>query len=337
MSTNTAKSTKTSESPRRLVFILFPEAVLLDIAGPLQVFHQARSDNSDTPCYEPIFASVEGGRIATDTGVTFDTITLHEAATTLIDTLIVAGGRSAITAATDKRLTDWIATQSQQVRRVGSVCMGAFILAAAGVLDHRRAVTHWRWCEQLQQSYPLVQVDATPIYVKDGHIWSSAGVSAGIDLALAMVEEDLGHTAAMQLAQSLVIFVKRPGGQAQFSNLLKSQINDGLGRFDTLHAWIIEHLAEDLSIELLAEQVSMSPRNFYRKYKEITGLSPARAVERFRLEEAQRLLTTTKQSIASISRRCGFSGYEGMRRCFMRHIGVSPQDYRERFGTSSIA
>jgi transcriptional regulator GlxA family with amidase domain len=212
---------------------------------------------------------------------------------------------------------------------VASVCTGAFLLGAAGALDGRRAVTHWSYCAELARRFPAVQVEADPIFVRDGSIWTSAGVTAGIDLALALVEEDLGRTVALAVARYLVVFLKRPGGQAQFSEALSLQAAED--EFGALHDWIGKHLADDLSLPTLARQAGMSERSFSRHYARATGLTPVRAIERLRVEAARRLLSETRLPVKRISRRCGFGSEETMRRSFLRVLAATPQDYRARF------
>ena len=212
---------------------------------------------------------------------------------------------------------------------MASVCTGAFLLAEAGLLDGRRAVTHWARCDEFAARYPNVRVESDPIFIREGVLWTSAGVTAGIDLALALVEEDLGRATALDVARELVVFLKRPGGQAQFSTMLSMQRTDD--RFGELHAWMAEHLAADLSVPALAERVRMSERSFVRHYRAETGRTPARAVEQIRVEAAQRLLGETAWPVKRIAARCGFGSEETLRRCFVRVLGVSPQGYRERF------
>jgi transcriptional regulator GlxA family with amidase domain len=209
------------------------------------------------------------------------------------------------------------------------------VLGGAGLLDGRRVTTHWRAAEELQQSYPRATVDPDPIFLRDGKIWTSAGVTAGIDLALALVEADLGRDAALAVARHLVVFLKRPGGQSQFSAVLKSQTEDD-GRFAALHDWLAQHLAGDLGVETLAARVGMSPRNFARVYRERTGTTPAKAVERLRLEAARRALEEGASSVAGIARDCGFGDEERMRRSFLRHLGVPPLHYRQRFSREAV-
>ena len=226
----------------------------------------------------------------------------------------------------------WISQALPKARRVASVCLGAFALAWTGVLDGKRAATHWRYCPRLQDSFPNIRVEPNAIFVKDGRVWSSAGVSAGIDLALAMIEEDFGHTTALDVARRLVVFLKRPGGQSQFSTVLAAQASDVEGRFSALHAWIIENIASDLRVETLAEKAGMTPRTFARTYASRTGMTPASGVEALRVETA-RLLLESRQigGVVEVAKRAGFGDDERMRRAFLRHLGVSPTEYRNRF------
>jgi len=220
--------------------------------------------------------------------------------------------------------------RAERARRVASVCTGAFLLAASHVLDGRRAATHWSVCADLARRFPAVHVESDPIFVNDGPVWTSAGVTAGIDLALALVEQDLGRTAALAVARYPVVFLKRPGGQAQFSATLSLQSADD--KFGALHHWINAHLSDDISLPVLARQAGMSERSFSRHYQEATGLTPARAIERLRVEEARRLLSESGLPVKRISRRCGFGSEETMRRSFLRVLAATPQDYRARFG-----
>jgi len=203
--------------------------------------------------------------------------------------------------------------------------------AASGVLDGRRAATHWSCCAELARRFPAVRVESDPIFVRDGPIWTSAGVTAGIDLALALVEEDLGRDVALAVARYLVVFLKRPGGQAQFSMMLSLQSAED--KFGALHAWIARHLADEISLPVLARQAGMSERSFSRRYAEATGLTPVHAVERLRVEEARRLLSESRLPVKRISQRCGFGSEETMRRSFLRLLATTPQDYRARFST----
>ena len=247
-----------------------------------------------------------------------------------IDTLIVAGGIGSRRIIEDERVLRWLRRTAPRVRRLASVCTGALVLAEAGLLAGRRATTHWGFCETLAARYPDIQVEPDPIFVRDGPVWSSAGVTAGIDLALALVEEDLGRATALTVARHLVMFLKRPGGQAQFSAALALQA--GEERFGRLHAYIADNLSGDLSLPALAAAAGMSARSLSRHYHAATGLTPARAVERLRVEAARRALAETAQPVKRVARTCGFGSEETMRRSFLRHVAATPQEYRARFG-----
>ncbi|MEX0371133.1 MAG: GlxA family transcriptional regulator, partial [Tateyamaria sp.] len=215
--------------------------------------------------------------------------------------------------------------------RVCSVCSGALVLAAAGQLDGRRAVTHWDDCQMLADEFPRVQVELDPIYVKDGHVWTSAGITAGIDMALAIVSEDYGRRAALTVARSMVAQMVRSGGQSQFSPALGRQVRDGLGRFEALHSWISDNIGSALTVDTLAAKAGMSARNFSRAYSKVTGVTPAKAVEAMRIERAQDLLETSTKSQKQIAVLCGFNDEDRMRRAFLRTLRVSPSDYRQNF------
>src|SRR6185437_2957687 len=249
-----------------------------------------------------------------------------------VDTLLIAGGPGVAAACKDVALLQWLRDRAGQARRVASVCTGAFVLAATGALDGRRATTHWSFCAELARAYPRVQVELDPIFVRDGVFWTSAGVTSGIDLALAMVEEDLGREVALAVARYLVVYLKRSGGQAQYSAALSLQVADD--RFGVLHNWIAAHLPQDLSLPILAEQAAMSTRSFSRRYREATGMTPAHAVERLRVDEARRLLLETRLPVKRIAQRCGFGSEETLRRSFMRLLKITPNDYRGRFDTA---
>ncbi|WP_343741920.1 GlxA family transcriptional regulator, partial [Herbaspirillum huttiense] len=247
-----------------------------------------------------------------------------------LHTLISPGGSVGDSFRIDPALVAWIREAAPLARRVCSVCTGAFHLAEAGVLDGLRVTTHWDSADDLQQRYPALEVDGEPIYIRQGRIWTSAGVTAGIDLTLALVEQDLGHAAAIATARQLVMFIKRPGGQSQFSTPLASQAT-GAGRFAELHAWIAGNLEADLRVENLARQANMSPRSFARLYVAETGRTPARTVELMRLEAARRALEETRLPLKRIASQSGYGEEQNLRRVFLRQLGVSPGQYRERF------
>jgi transcriptional regulator GlxA family with amidase domain len=316
-------------SARPVVLLAFEGAQLLDIAGPLQVFATANEEagGSEAP-YRLSVVSAAGGPIGTSSGLAVVGAGLSAAARA-IHTLIVAGGPGVAAACRDRRQVAWLAGASKRARRTCSVCTGAFLLAEAGLLAGRRATTHWSACAELAARHPAIDVVPDAIFVQDGAVWSSAGVTAGIDLALALVEADLGRALAMRVARRLVVFLKRPGGQSQFSALLDAQAADD--DFAALHEWIAANLAGDLSVERLAERAAMSPRNFARVYAAKLGTTPAKAVEAMRVEAARRSLEDSDRQIEQIARRCGFGDEETMRRAFRRRLGVNPRDYRRRF------
>lgn len=331
MTSFTAKSANGAFAQRLVVFVTYPNVTLLDLAGPLQVFSSARCLGDDYPPYETAIVSVAGDPVTTNTIVDLQTDQACQWAFREIDTLVVVGGNGAYAALRDSALLEQIAALAARARRVSSVCTGALVLAATGLLDDRHATTHWEHCAHMADAFPKVRVDVDPIYVRDGPMWTSAGVTAGIDMALAMVEEDLGHDAALELAQSLVTYMARPGGQSQFSPALERQRLDRSTQFDKLHTWIDGNLARDLRVDRLAEFQGMSARNFHRRYRETMGIPPAKAVETLRVRAARDLLETTAIAIKAIARQCGFGDEERMRRAFVRALAISPSEYRERF------
>ena len=326
-----------SDAPRRIDILAFPDVQLLDAAGPLQAFASANEISLARGGSAPYIArvvSATAGEIQSTAGLGLFAQPLPTAQQPT-DTLIVAGGRGVHAASKDPAQVAWVRERAAQCRRVASVCTGAFLLAAAGLLDDRRAVTHWAHCEHLGQRYPAVHVDPSPIFIRDGAVWTSAGVTAGIDLALALIEDDLGRALALDVARELVVFLKRPGGQAQFSATLSLQ--KAGDRFSDLHAWIAENMAADLSIATLSERAGMSERSFVRHYRAQTGVTPARAIDQLRLEAARRLLGDTSFPVKRVAARCGFGSEETMRRSFLRSMGVTPQAYRERFSAGGDA
>ncbi|MDY4300802.1 helix-turn-helix domain-containing protein [Pseudomonas salmasensis] len=320
--------------PRTLVFLTYPHMGLLDLTGAQTVFWAATKAMAERGLQGYVLhnASLAGGLMPTAEGLSVDTVALAQLDPATIDTLVVPGAPAIEQAMLDNTaLVDWLRNASGQARRTASVCSGTFLLALAGLLEGRRAATHWAMCELLKQRFPSIEVDVDAIFVKQGQVWTSAGVSAGIDLALALVEADCGREVALQVARELVVFLKRPGGQAQFSQVLQAQTADSAG-FDALHAWISDNLRDsDLSVERLAAQSHMSPRNFARVYKQKTGRTPAKAIELFRMEAARRMLEDSQRSIEQIAGLCGFGDEERMRCTFHRHLTISPRDYRERF------
>jgi transcriptional regulator GlxA family with amidase domain len=310
---------------RRVVIVAFPAVQSLDVAGPVEVFAAAGGYRVD------VVAPAAGlVRASSGLGLWADAALVD--VRTPVDTLVVAGGEGTPAVMADQSALAAVRRLAPRCRRVASVCSGAFVLAAAGLLDGRRATTHWGWCDALAEAYPAVTVEPDRIFVRDGEVWTSAGVTAGIDLALAMVEDDLGRDVALAVARRLVVFLKRPGGQSQFSAQLAGQLaeREPLGE---LQGWIADHLDADLSVEGLAAQVAMSVRNFSRTFTREVGVTPARFVERARVEGARRLLEESTASVDAIAGRCGFGTAETMRRAFLRSLHVTPTDYRRRFRT----
>jgi transcriptional regulator GlxA family with amidase domain len=326
------KAPRFSPNGSRIVEVLaYPSAKLLDVTGPIEVFASANahlSQPGEALPYAIRIVAQSGERIAASAGVELVVHPLSpvEAA---VDTLVIAGGDGVNAAVLDTPLIDWVRERSKRARRTASVCTGALLLAASGMLDGRRAVTHWAFCAELARRYPDIRVEPDRIFVQDGAIWTSAGVTAGIDLALALVEEDLGRSVALAIARDLVVFLKRPGGQAQFSEFLALQAAED--KFAALHDWISSNLGHDLSLPVLAREAGMSERSFSRHYAEATGQTPARAIERLRVQGAQNLLAETRLPVKRISQRCGFGSEETMRRSFLRLLDTTPQDYRARF------
>jgi len=318
--------------PRLVLFVGFPGMCMLDIAGPQTVFWCASKEMEERglPGYVRRTVSLGGGLVQTLEGVAMQTERLADFSPGEIDTVVVPGAADIVGAVREQHaLVDWLRRHAGETRRMSSVCTGAFVLAAAGLLDGKRAATHWLTYDLLRDTYPLVEVDREAIFVQQGDTWTSGGVTAGIDLALAMVEQDCGREVALAVARELVVFVKRPSRQPQLSWMLQAQAADG-PLFDELHMWILANLERpDLSVEVLAARMRMSPRNFSRVYKDKTGQTPARAVERFRLETACRLLEDSARHVDQIAQLCGFGDEGRMRKTFQRHLHTSPSAYRQ--------
>jgi len=322
MSSNTAKQRKSTQARKTVAFIVYPQIKLLDLSGPLQVFSDAKNAEGKS-AYSAVVVSSSGSSVCTDTCVSISSEPASDWFRRKIDTTIIVGGNGVFKAIEDANLLSQVTRLAGRSRRVGSICTGAFILAECGLLNGLRAVTHWGSCERLAVNYPSVTVESNPIYVKDNDTWSSAGVTAGLDMALAMISEDLGRQAALTLARSLVTYLIRPGSQSQFSEALNVQVSDNVGRFDMLHEWVHSNLKKDLSVERLALHS--------RLYLQETGRTPAKAVEAMRVELARRMLEGKSRRIGQIAQQTGFKDLENMRRAFIRLLKISPQDYRNRF------
>jgi transcriptional regulator GlxA family with amidase domain len=319
------------QSERRVDLLAFQNFQLLDIAGPMQVFATANrvlEDAGRAPVYRLRIIARQGQTMAW-AGLTLLSEPLPDADEPC-DTLVIAGGDAVQEALRDPELVAWIVRKAPNTRRIASICTGAFLAGTAGLLDGRRAVTHWDSCDLLARTFPAAKVEPDPIFIEDGKLWTSAGVTAGIDLALALVERDLGRAVAMAVARDLVVFLKRPGGQSQFSGALSAQqaVRPALRE---LQAWIPAHLGDDLSVAALAARACLSERSFARAFRAEVGQSPAAYVETLRVERARTLLEDGAESLEVVTRATGFSSPEILRRAFHRRVGVSPAAYRERF------
>jgi transcriptional regulator GlxA family with amidase domain len=309
-----------------VLIVLFDGVQSLDVTGPLEVFAHA-GEAVGPGGYEIRTASPGGRMVRTGSGLTIGPdADLNEAGTP--HTVIVPGGPG--TRAPAPELTGWLRRTAAGAERIVSVCTGAFLLAEAGLLTGRRATTHWSWCETLARRYPEVTVEPEPIFVRDGNVSTSAGVTAGIDLALMLVEEDHGREVALRVARELVVFLRRPGNQTQFSAQLQAQVAQREPLRDVQH-WIAEHPDADLSVDALAERARLSPRQFARAFAAETGTPPGRYVDRVRLEAARRLLEDSRDGVEQIARTCGYHTPEAMRRAFQQALNVSPAEYRRRF------
>lgn len=316
---------------RTVLVVLFDGVQSLDVTGPVEVLAGASTRHPGS--YRIRTASLTGDPVRTSSGLTLvPDGTLADAPAP--HTLLVPGGRGSRSA--DPRLVDWLRVHGPRAERLVSVCTGAILLAAAGLLDGLRVTTHWAYCDKLARDHPAVEVDPEPIYVCDGKVATSAGVTAGIDLALALVEEDLGRDTALLVARHLVVFLRRPGNQAQFSAQLAAQTARREPLREVQH-WISEHPDDDLSVESLAARARLSPRHFARAFRTETGTTPGRYVDRVRLEHARRLLEDTSDGIEGISRASGYGTPEAMRRAFVRSLGTAPAEYRRRFHPAPTA
>jgi len=319
------------QTPVRI--LVFPAFLLLDATGPAQVFSTANDDCRDAgrpPAYGVELVSLHGGPVASCSGVAVMTAPLPPPAALQGATLIVSGGRGVRAALAEPALLDWVAQAARVAQRCASVCTGAFLLAEAGLLAGRRAVTHWQDVASLRRAYPAVQVQDDAIYIKDGTVYTSAGITAGIDLCLSLVEEDLGRVAAISAAKRLVVYHKRSGGQRQFSaELLAQSSGDGLAQ--RLTQWLQPRTAEEIDVDRMAEAMALSARSLHRRLREETGASPAQLLARVRMETACRLLESAGCSVKQVARQSGFGTEYNLRRAFAKQLGVLPSEYRERF------
>jgi transcriptional regulator GlxA family with amidase domain len=318
---------------RSVIAVIFPELQVLDLTGPVEVFDVANRLSGGNE-YAITVAGTRPGRVKTSSGlaVAIDTALCDVAR--VPDTLLVTGGAGTASALADAELVRQVGRLAKRARRVASVCSGAFVLAEAGLLDGRRATTHWAWCETFAIRYPEITVDPEPIYVRDGNVYTSAGVTAGMDLALALVEEDLGRDLALAVARQLVMFLHRPANQTQFSTQLVAQLaeRDALREAQRL---IAENPGATLTVPALAAHVGMSERNFARCFRREVGQPPGHYVASVRIEAARRLLEDTDRAVADIAVACGLGTAETMRRSFVRTLGCGPTEFRRRFRSSA--
>ena len=318
------------------MFVSGPKVEILDLVGPLQVFARAsdmytRANPGAPSIYSVEVVSISSSRsLIANCGVRITADRTFREVRGKIDTLLVAGGDAIEQNEINAEAVRWLKRISTRIRRVGSVCTGAMLLARAGLLDGRRATTHWNWCQTLIKRAPRARVERDPIFVRDENVYTSAGVTAGMDLALALVEEDHGSRLALQVARNLVLYLRRPGGQSQFSAALSLQLTDRKPLLE-LEAWVLDNLQKPLTVPLLAQRVAMSPRNFARVFTKEMKTTPAKFVERLRVEAARRRLEESHNSMETIADECGFGNVNSMRNVFQRTIKIAPGQYRRHF------
>jgi transcriptional regulator GlxA family with amidase domain len=313
-----------------IAFLVPSPFEILDLTGPVSVFERATS-NGERHYSIQILSTQSGGTVATAGGMTVSNACKYSDYAGSIDTLIAIGGDGAVVQQSPE-LSKWLRQRAPRIRRIASICTGAFILAGAGLLDGHRVATHWLWCDLLQSRYKDLTVERDPIFIKEGKVYTTAGVTAGIDLSLALVEEDLGHTVAAEIARILVLFLRRPGGQSQYSTLLAQQENLEDARMRDLPAWVKAHLNRKLDVQDLAKAAAMSPRTFIRQFKAQFDTTPARWVQSLRVEAAMQHLEDRNMSLSKVARNTGFRDEQALRRALLQQIGLTPKQYRERFG-----
>lgn len=316
---------------KRIAILAMPGVQLLDVAGPLDVFAEANVQ-AGRDVYRLCVLAISRGPLQSSSGVKLLPDAVISDVDAGVDTLLIAGAPNASSAQFDMTVLDWLRKTAKKTRRYGSVCSGAFLLAAAGLADGRRVTTHWAVARQLASKYPDLQVDEDAIYIRDGCLRTAAGVTAGLDLALALVEEDLGREIVMRVAAQLVMYFKRPGGQLQFSRR-GDAVPMGRSALQELQRWIAAHLTEDHSVMSLAERMGLSPRHFARLFRNEVGVTPANWVLSARINEARRLLESGDESPKRVATQCGFADTGTMRRAFLRQMGVTPAEYRKRYIT----
>ena len=312
---------------RRIVFVAIPPIQILDLTGPFEVFARCGGYRAE------LVSSSIRREVISSSGLKLTGAKNYRQIRCPIDTLLIVGGEGAERVDCDDSFLSWLSVMSEKARRIGSICTGAFVLGAAGILDGRRATTHWAWCDRLAQRFPAVDVEADPLFVKDRHVYTSAGVTAGIDLALSLVREDHGAELARTVARDLVMYLQRAGGQSQFSSFL-ARPPAARRPIEDLQRWIPDHLRADLSVDALAARCAMSPRNFARVFANETGKTPARFVEEMRILAARAMLEASPRvEMEKISVSCGFGSIDSMRRAFRRSLALTPAQYSKLHGT----
>jgi transcriptional regulator GlxA family with amidase domain len=321
-------------TPKHVAIVGYEDMMALDLAGPLEAFASARMEKAKgtyEPCYKVTIAALGAKTFRSESGLRM-TAACSLSSLRRVDTLIIPGGRSMREPAISAKLSDWIKRSVRDIRRIATVCTGIYGLAPTGLLDGRRATTHWMFCHDLAARYPKIKVDADALYIRQGKFYTSAGVTAGIDLSLALIEEDFGPQVALAVARELVVYLKRPGGQEQYSEPLKFQAESS-GRFADLAPWMVAHLERDLSVERLAERVCLCPRQFSRRFKDEFKSSPAAFVQRLRLDEVRKRLSAAESSVEGVARSVGFPDPDSFRRAFVKRFGIAPSTFRGTFVT----
>ena len=324
--------------PKRIGFLGYDGVQALDLVGPLEAFMSARPDDSSggrEVLYDTVVIGLTNKPFTAETGVVLHPHTTIEKSPPL-DTLIIPGGRSLRKGSTSSTVSAWIKQRASSIRRIASVCTGVYALAPTGLLDGRTVSTHWRFAHDLANRFPALNVDSNALFIKAGKFYTSAGITAGIDLALALIEEDYGRRVALSVARELVVYLKRPGGQEQFSEALQFQAQT-TDSFRELAVWVRGHLNRDLSVEALAKRACLCPRHFSRRFKQAFSVTPAVFVETLRFDEARRRLAEHEVPIEGVGASLGFRSAKAFRRAFQRRFGVNPTSFRRRFGARNIA
>lgn len=321
---------------KRVGVLIYRDVQALDVAGPMDAFADATvpgENGSRIPLYEVFTVAASGRALVSESSLTLKPTHTFESCPE-VDTLVIPGGSAMRDPRVTERLAPWIAHHAKRARRVAAICTGTFGLAATGLLRNRRVTTHWRYARELAERYPELQVDGNALFIRDGRFYTSAGITAGIDLSLALIEEDAGRAVSLQVARDLVVYLRRAGGQAQYSEPLEFEARS-LDRLSDIARWIAANLHRQITIESLARRASLGPRQVSRRFKAAFGTTPADFVESLRLKEAQRRLAVTEASIKRVAVSLGYRSTHVFRRAFERRFGISPRAYRERFGSGA--